>query len=237
MSELKELFVDIAGWENNKVSRTIKGLTLTPAKTIQKFCDGDRDSFLHPVTYLVTIISLFVFIGSFVPDPILNELNVDTSEMISKASNLDPKSNTYKAQINAAKAMQLCTNALSSSYMHYFMAFLYTLLHLFFFKKTNYRLKDNVWFSIFTGAHITLLSIVAYAFYWSYTIFNVFGWLLNIVMIAYRTWACIDFYQVSWKKSLKKNLLMYLVSFIILMFLFIISFVILIFVGIKFNAL
>ena len=137
MGEVKELLTEIAGWENNKVFRTIKGLTLSPSKTIKKFCDGDRDAFLHPVTYLVTLVSLSVFIGTILPSPILSDINADTNEMLEKASYLDPRSNDYKAKVNVAKAMQLWTNALSSSYLHYFMTFLYTLLHLFLFKKTR----------------------------------------------------------------------------------------------------
>ena len=67
MGEIRETINELFNLQGNKLFRTIKGLTVAPGNTIRTFAGGDRATFLHPFTYLMTFVGISLFLGTMIP--------------------------------------------------------------------------------------------------------------------------------------------------------------------------
>lgn len=158
-------------------------------------------------------------------------------ERLNDINKLDPDSRKYKIGLNMYKTSEWLFDFARSSYVAYYMSVIITVLHLYFFKNLNHSLKNNVWFSIYCTAHLSLLGLPIVVFYWSLTITKILSIGFTLLAMIYRFWACIKFYDISWKKSLKKNFLLSLFSTLILILSIAITGILMFGINLKYNIL
>lgn len=215
MGELKELFTELMGWENNKVMRTLKGLTVSPGKTIQYFADGNRDSYVHALSYFLGVVGLISFLIIYLPESnTYNELYEYTKvERHEKLAKLEIGSEAYKNLEQNLNQQELFYKYIqdrkNTSFLMYCYVFIYSLVHLLIFKNLNKGLKYNVWFVLYIFAHSSLISFILCLP--GYAITNISLYLcLNLIAffisLVYWIWSSKQFYSISWSRAIKKNI-------------------------------
>ena len=212
MGELKEVASEIFGLENNKIVKTIVDLTRKPGETIRAYCKEGNKNYLRPFSYMFAVIGLTILVYQFTPHTYL-ESDRSQREMEYKETirGLDKTSPEYEFQHKTHTFNQQFSNFLQSQYGQYFFAALITLIHLLVFRNLNEGLKNNVFFTIFCFSHTSFMSAILspLSFVQNSSLdLAVVGTSLAIVFL-YRTWACKQFYEITWKRSILKNILLY----------------------------
>ena len=220
MGELKEIASEIFGLENNKVLKTIIDLTLKPGKTIRTYCNEKNKTYLRPFSYLFAVIGLSVLIGSFVESAYQKSYNQkQETEYNQKLKTIDKSSKKYERRVANHNFQQNFNRFLSSQYGHYAFAALITIVHLLIFKNLNEGLKNNVWFTIFCFSHTSLLGFLITTPLMLFQKINIDVTamvFMYITIVFYRIWACKQFYEISWRRSIIKNTFIYLLLFLFL---------------------
>ena len=233
MGELKEIASEIFGLENNKVLKTIIDLTLKPGKTIRTYCNEKNKTYLRPFSYLFAVIGLSVLIGSFVESAYQKAQNQkQETEYNQKLNKIDKNSKKYQRRVKFHNFEQNFSRFLQGQYGHYLFATLITIVHLLIFKNLNESLKNNVWFTIFCFSHTSLLGFLIITPLMLFQKINIDVTamvFMYITIVFYRIWACKQFYEISWRRSIIKNTFIYL-----LLFLFTIIFVIVAYISFAF---
>jgi len=214
MSEVKEIANDFFGLENNKVTKTIIHLTKFPGKTIRDYCVNQNKNYLRPFSYLFAVIGIYVFFQSVFPNPYEEKKNkqkeVEYNEKINKIDKTHPQ---YTFEVKFHRFQLALDKFLRGQYGAYALAFLMTLMHLLVFKNLRESLKNNVWFTIFVFAQTSLFQFfLGLPLYFSTNSkFMLIGFsVVYTITISYRIWACKQFYAISWKRAILKNIFMYL---------------------------
>ncbi|MDG1841541.1 MAG: DUF3667 domain-containing protein [Crocinitomicaceae bacterium] len=230
MGELKEITSEIFGLENNKALKTIIDLTLKPGKTIRTYCNEKNKTYLRPFSYLFAVIGLTVLIGQFVPNAYLESINKNReTEYNQKLNKIDKNSKNYQFEVKNHNFQQNFNHFLSTQYGQYAFAVLITIIHLLIFKNLKEGLKNNVWFTVFCFSHTSFFGLIIttpLSFFQNISIDFTAVFFTYIAVFFYRIWACKQFYQISWKRSIIKNMFIYLLIFlfiVIFMFVAIIS--------------
>ena len=223
MGELKEIASEIFGLENNKVLKTIIDLTLKPGKTIRTYCNEKNKTYLRPFSYLFAVIGLTVLIGQFVPNAYLESINKNReTEYNQKLNKIDKNSKNYQLEVKNHNFQQNFNRFLQGQYGQYAFAVLITIIHLLIFKNLKEGLKNNVWFTIFCFSHTSLLALLIATPLMLFQKINIdytSMFFTYVTIVFYRIWACKQFYQISWKRSIIKNTFIYLlVSLFIIIF-------------------
>ena len=65
-NELKDVTKELVGLEDNKLFRTLRGLTVLPGQTIKGYCRDDKKKFLAPIVYFIGVTALEMYIASFI---------------------------------------------------------------------------------------------------------------------------------------------------------------------------
>ena len=222
MSELKEVIKDVFGFQN-RVTKTILDLTLRPGKAIRDFCEGNKSNYLRPFPYLFAIIGVSFFLNAQFPNQ--NVQKIHKEQEIAYQKQIEGLDKTSKKFLVAQKSHNFTLSFnkfLLTQYSAYFSVFLMTIFHLLVFKNMGESLKKNVWLSVFILSHVTFLSIFL-SFPFNFTTNSFFikisYFMTFLPSFLYRVWVCKQFYKISFLRSLKKNiyvfLIMFLTSFII----------------------
>ena len=219
MSEFKELITEILGWENNKLFRTLKGLTIHPAKSIWIFCNGDKNSYIHPISYMFGVVGMIVLLNTYFEPPYLKDYQEwEESKYQEKLDKLDSDSDRYAVEVKMHQQEQMVNKILRHPNFIYVYHFLITILHLLVFRKMNVGLKNNVWFTTYVYAHASLLvSVIAVLLFFinDINLVLIISSLSFLIMYVYRVWASKQFYKISWGKSIYKVFLIYFIMILI----------------------
>ena len=219
MSEVKEVVKDVFGFQN-RVSKTIIDLTLRPGKAIRDFCEGNKSNYLRPFPYLFAIIGVAFFLNTQFPNK--NVQKIHKEQEIAYQKQIDGIDKTSKKFLRAQKShnFTLAINkAIQTQYFAYFNVFLMTIFHLLVFKNMGESLKKNVWLSVFILSQIIFFSFfISFPFNFTLNSFLIkIGYFLAFIPpFLYRVWVCKQFYKISFLRSLKKNIYVYLIMILIL---------------------
>ena len=219
MSEVKEVVKDVFGFQN-RVSKTIIDLTLRPGKAIRDFCEGNKSNYLRPFPYLFAIIGVAFFLHTQFPNK--NAEKIHKEQEIAYQKQIDGIDKTSKKFLRAQKShnFTLAINkAIQTQYFAYFNVFLMTIFHLLVFKNMGESLKKNVWLSVFILSQTSFFGIfISFPFNFTLNSFliKISYFLAFLPSFLYRVWVCKQFYKISFLRSLKKNIYVYLIMILIL---------------------
>jgi len=226
MSEVKEVVKDVFGFQN-KVSKTLIDLTLRPGKAIRDFCEGNKSNYLRPFPYLFAIIGISFFLNTQFPNK--NAQKTQKGQEIAYQKKIDGLDKTSKKFVRNQKShnFQLALDkTVRSQYFVYFNVFLMTIFHLLVFKNMGESLKKNVWLSVFILSHSTFLGIfLSFPFNFTLNSFliKISYFMAFIPSFLYRVWVCKQFFEISFLRSLKKNIYVFLIMILIVFPTFIIA--------------
>lgn len=225
MSELKETINELFNLEGNKFFRTIKGLTVAPGNTIRTFSEGDRNAFLHPFTYVITILGISIFLSSYVlvEFDYSKKQNIELENEIQILSQKEDLSKRQNSQLVLDKAFKnwMDFTRLNRKILFYFFFFVVSLCHLLIYRNVKFGLKKNAWFIFYVYGHYNLFSIPILVMTYYLPILGTI--ISSSLLFVYLVWSSFQYYQISLWRSIKKTTLNTLLSFAFYLFFLILS--------------
>ena len=226
MGELRETINELFNLQSNKLFRTIKGLTVAPGNTIRTFAEGDRTTFLHPFTYVITILGISIFLNSFIDNT--PEFSKNTSlKSQSTIKKLEEKDVLSEKEEKLLMFQKFMTKYFSQSegseaekttkYSTYIAFFFMSLIHLLVYKNLKFGFKKNIWFSFYIFGNASFLALLFLPFLFIFK--DGIGYLIVTLLIVtlssiYQAWSASKYYEISIWRALKK----YLFSLLLLIF-------------------
>ena len=207
-NELKEVTKEIIGWEDNRLFRTIKSLTINPGKVISEYCKGEKQKYLSPVIYFfgVTAIETYIASASGLYDLMLKE----------KLESIRKSLSDSKLNIDASSAVDRMNTAFSFFFgeigQKMIIIPLLLILTWLFYRKHNKSFKENSWFALYTLGHATLLSIPLMAIWYVTSDMLVFTAFSFIIPLVYWIWASRQFYKLKLGRAILLRLVMFAVA-------------------------
>ena len=213
-SELKEVTKELVGWEDNKVVRTLRLLTIRPGVLINEYSAGEKQKYLSPVvyffaltaieTYLASAIGLFDFllkkniesIREAFSDPAFSSMQSDDVSRISD-------------QMNSVYSFLLSETGQKLLILPMFLSFTWIL-----YRSKKHGFKSTVWFGLYTLGHITLLSLPLLAVWYftqSLTLFTTTG---LIVASVYWIWSSMQVFEIGIGKAILLRIAMLFMTLI-----------------------
>ena len=224
MGELRETINELFNLQSNKLFRTIKGLTVAPGNTIRTFAGGDRATFIHPFTYLMTFIGISLFLGTMIPTaPSLQKDILDSENKVQELSSRNELSLKEKKdleyEIFTLEVAKYIKSENGKRHNTYISLFLFSIIHVLVFRNLKFGFKKNIWFSFLVSGHNYLIFSVLLCplgFFLWHLDFNLEIYIVAIVIyIIYQSWAACQFYEISFSRALKKNIFNSLICFTI----------------------
>ena len=224
MGELRETINELFNLQSNKLFRTIKGLTVAPGNTIRTFAGGDRATFLHPFTYLMTFIGISLFLGTMIPTaPSLQKDILDSENKVQELSSRNDLSLKEKKDLEyenfTLEVGKYIKSEKGKRHNTYTSLFLFSIIHVLVFRNLKFGLKKNIWFSFSVSGHNHLIfSVLIFPlefFLVGLDIHFVFYIVTLVLHQIYQSWAACQYYEISFLRALKKNIFNYLIGFAI----------------------
>ena len=206
VSEIKEVTKELVGWEDNKLWRTLKGLTLSPGATIRGFCGEDGQKYLSPITYFLGVTAVEAYVASYFG---LFEAMLDKNKEELKRAATEPSLtrffDTQQVSERVFDYLNFVTSETGQKVIFVPFVLLFTWL---FYKKFNKSFKQNSWYALYTLGHATLLAIpLIPIWYFSKDLVLYSNTGLAIIFI-YSLWSSKQFYNLSLGKALVYQLLL-----------------------------
>jgi hypothetical protein len=199
-NELKEVTKELIGWEDNKLVRTLHHLTTRPGQMVAAYCKGETGKYLSPVVYFFGISFLEGYLASV--SGLLDFMFKSNIEKFSKAFS-DPMFSKSGIQIsNIPDKLHKVISFLASEIgqkIIFLPVFLF--VSWLFYKKFNRSFKDNSWFTLYSLAHSTLLTLPFMLYWWITKDFGPYLVLGIIISFLYSIWASKQFYNLTISKS------------------------------------
>tara|TARA_Y100000589_G_scaffold236737_1_gene224173 strand:+ start:139 stop:876 length:738 start_codon:yes stop_codon:yes gene_type:complete len=225
MGELRESINELFNLQGNKLFRTMKGLTVDPGGTIRTFASGDRKKFLHPFTYVITILGISIFLNSFIDNTpeFSKNASLKSQSTIKKLEEKEVLSEKEEKILMFEKFMteyfqsEGSEREKTTKYSTYISFFLMSLIHLLVYKNLKFGFKKNIWFSFYIFGNASFLALLFLPFLFIFK--DGIGYLIVTLLIVtlssiYQAWSASKYYEISIWRALKK----YLFSFLLLIF-------------------
>ena len=221
MSEFKETVGELFNLQGNKFFRTIRGLTIAPGDTIRAFAAGDRKSFLHPFTYVITILGISLFLNSFVKieSGYNKKRYAENEQEIELLTNKDELSKREKGQLQIDNIFNDFSDFEETEtfkrILNYMLFFIVSLIHLLVFKNLKFGLKKNTWYNFYVFGNSILISLplmLSFIFFDGDDLYLILiiGIIAFLLGAGYQIWAASQYYEISILRSLKKYLFIYI---------------------------
>ncbi len=226
-SEVKEVTGELVGWENNKIVRTLVGLTKRPGEVIDEYC-RDKTTYLSPVLYFfsVTAIELYLLSASGLRDYIINK---SVQDLEKNFAGTDTGSSGVDIASVVDQYHSLFSFVLSETGQKVLLMPLVLVITWLLYRRHRRGLKDNAWFALYSLAHITLLSLPLMLVFYFTKSFVVYTSLALVVAMVYWVRASMPFYRISAGRAIALRVVMLVGVFLLLQiitFLFILGAVI-----------
>ena len=220
MGEIRETINELFNLQGNKLFRTIKGLTVDPGGTIRTFAEGDRTTFLHPFTYLMTLVGISLFLASIIPtasrfqnsiseqENKVQEFNSRNELTLKEKKDLEYENFILELEIYASSEKGKRHNA-------YFSLFLSTIIHVLVFRNLKFGFKKNIWFSFLVSGHNCFFYFLLFPFEFFLNSLDLslqFTTLSIVTYWIYKSWAASQYYEISFLRALKKNIFNFLIG-------------------------
>jgi hypothetical protein len=211
-NEIKEITQELVGWENNKIIKTIRDLSVRPGEAIKAYCNEGNQSYLSPIVYFCGVTAVETFIADSIGlfDYMMTQ-NLDEF----KNSLSDPKiAGMFNIDSVTVQLNNYLSFFISEVGQKIVIIPILLLLTWAFYKKFNRSFKQNSWFALFTLGHATLLAIPLMAVWYftnSLALYSVIGLLFIFV---YWVWASKSFYGLKLGKAIVLRLLMTIVAMV-----------------------
>jgi hypothetical protein len=205
-NEIKEVTQELVGWENNKVVKTIRDLSVKPGETIKAYCDQGNQMYLSPIVYFCAVTAVETFIANAIGlydhmmKQNLDELTKSLSDpVIAKMFNTD----SVTLQVN-----NFLSFFVSEVGQKIIIIPILLLLTWAFYNKFNRSFKQNSWFALFTLGHATLLCIPLMAVWYFSNSLALYSVIALVCIFVYWVWASKTFYELKLGKAILLRLLM-----------------------------
>jgi len=192
-----------------------------PGATIRTFASGDRKKFLHPFTYVITLLGISVFLFSFTDV----EFDINKEQRLKRQQRIEvlsKKEILSKGENINLKMDQFFENYGSDTdgfkkYSQYFVFFVFSIINLLVFKNLKFGLKKNAWYSFYTYGHLQILSIISFPLYFfisgnAYFFALIVGLLSFLISISYNVWTATQYYEITIGRAIKKYVFNLLIS-------------------------
>jgi hypothetical protein len=213
-NEFKEVTKELIGWEDNKLIRTLKGLTISPGLTIKSYCGSDKQKYLSPIVYFIGVTAIETYIASFIGlfDFILKK-NLEDLKRTTSDATFNQFFDTEKV---SAKVYEYLAFMTSETGQKIFIIPLFLLLTWLFYKKFNKSFKENSWFAFYTLGHGTLLSIPLMLIWYLSNDLVLYSSVSLILLFIYWVWSSKQFYNLTLRKAIVVRLFMTITALVTL---------------------
>jgi hypothetical protein len=209
-NEIKEITQELVGWENNKIIKTIRDLSVRPGEAIKAYCNEGSQSYLSPIVYFCGVTAVETFIADQIGlyDRMMTE-NLDEF----RKSLSDPKiANMFNVDSVTVQLNNFLSFFISEVGQKIIIIPILLLLTWTFYKNFNRSFKQNSWFALFTLGHATLLSIPLMAVWYFSNSLLLYTAIAFVFIFVYWVWASKTFYQLKLGKAIVLRLLMTVVA-------------------------
>ena len=199
-NELKEVTNELIGWEDNKLFRTLRGLTVLPGQTIKGYCSDDKQKYLSPIVYFIGVTAIETYIASFIGlyDFILKK-SLEDLKLTTSDSTLNQFFDTEKISEKIYDYLAFNTGETGQKILIIPLLLFLTWL---FYKKFNRSFKENSWFALYTLGHATLLAIPLMLIWYISKDLVIYSTVSLIFIFIYWVWASKQFYGLTLGKAI-----------------------------------
>lgn len=199
-NELKEVTKELIGWEDNKLFRTLRGLTIFPGETIKEYCNGHKQKYLSPIVYFIGVTAIETYIASFIGlyDSILKKGLEDLKQTTSDPT-LNRFFDTGKVSEKVYEYLSFITSETGQKILIIPLLLFLTWL---FYKKFNRSFKQNSWFAFYTLGHSTLLAIPVMLIWYLSKDLVLYSVVSMILIFIYWVWSSKQFYELTLGKAI-----------------------------------
>jgi hypothetical protein len=201
--EFKEVTIEIIGWENNKIWRTIRDLTIRPGKAITEYCEGEKEKYLSPVTYYFATVAItyYLLIATGFQDEFLRYSREQRQKNVEIVQGFRPVTKDRISDHNQVYEFFLGETGQKLLILPLLLFFRWLL-----FRRYNKSFKSNAWYSLFTMGHESIVIGTIMLVLWYLT--NNFTLTYVVGLTAgffYDSWTSYQFYKMKliMKASLK----------------------------------
>jgi hypothetical protein len=210
--EFKEVTLEIIGWENNKIWRTIKDLTIRPGNAIAEYCEGQKEKYLSPVTYYFAAVAItyYLLMTTGFHAEALRYSREQTQKNVETVQGFGPVTKDRISDHN--KVYEFFFGETGQKLVILPLALL---LRWLLFRRYNNSFKSNAWYSLFTLGHESIVLGIIMLVLWYLT--NNFTLTYVVGLIAgffYDSWASCHFYKLKLVTSALLNLLLMTINII-----------------------
>jgi hypothetical protein len=209
-AEIKEVLGQLSGWEQNKIWRTIKGLTLTPGKTIKEYCEGEHAEVVNPITYYLLLFAFTSYLNAVTG--LEAELEKNGRELITSLGSQFNFEISKGSIENAERSSRFLSTEIANSLLLIPFALL---LRWSIFRSFNSSFKFNSWFELFTMGQSLIITGLPGVVWWSVTGDTFFINVLELSSIIYILWATKQFYDLTIRQALLYTLIYFVLLAII----------------------
>lgn len=214
-NELKEVTKELVGWEDNKVVRTLRLLTVRPGVIINEYTAGEKQKYLSPVVYFFGLTAIETYLASAIGlfDFLLKKNIESIREAFSNPAFSSVQSDVSRIsdQMNSVYSFLLSETGQKLLILPMFLSFTWIL-----YKSKKHGFKSTVWFGLYTLGHITLLSLPLLALWYftqSLTLFTTTG---LIVASVYWIWSSMQVFEIGIGKAILLRIAMLFMTLIFL---------------------
>jgi hypothetical protein len=212
-NEFTEVTREIVGWEDNKIVRTMRDLTITPGAAVEAYCKGEK-SYLSPIVYCFGATGAELYVANVIG---LSDALLDENLAAFNQSLNDPSIASYfNTDIIADRFTDYYTFLLGEIGQKLILIPLLLLLTYIFYNRFNKSFKQNSWFALFSMGHATLLSIPLMGLWYFFGSMTGYTTLSILLYLGYWTFGSKQFYNLGWGKAIFLRVLMMLTVMIVL---------------------
>lgn len=199
-NELKEVTKEFIGWEDNKLFRTLRGLTILPGQTTKDYCNGEKQKYLSPFVYFVGVTAVETYIASIIGlyDSIV-EKSLEDLKLTTSDSTLNRFFDTGKVSEKVYGYLSFITSETGQKIL---IVPLFLLLTWLFYRKFNRSFKQNSWFALYTLGHSTLLAIPVMLIWYLSKDLLLYLNVSMILIFIYWVWSSKQFYDLTLGKAI-----------------------------------